>query len=145
MKARRDRRSAERRWRATELDSDLSLFKARRNYTLHIMNVSRRTYEKQYIDDNSSDQGKLFRASKHLLNLQADKVLPPHTNALVLANEMGDYFVHEITAIRSKLYSVRLIPLLVVVLSLLPYQLLRVAMLSLQNLLLSAENCRFQV
>ena len=67
------------------------------------MNEARCTYYKEFIDENSSDQSKLFRASKSLLNLQADKSLPPHTDASVLANEMGEYFIHKIVAIRSKL------------------------------------------
>ena len=36
------------------------------------------------------------------MNIQADKTLPPHTNAVKLANDIGEYFVHKITAIRSK-------------------------------------------
>ena len=67
------------------------------------MNESRRAYYKQYIDENSSDQGRLFRASKRLLNFHVDRALPPHTDARMLANEMGEYFVHKITAIMSEL------------------------------------------
>ena len=67
------------------------------------MNESRRTYYKQHIDENSSDQRRLFRASKHLLNFHVDRALPPHTDACMLANEMGEYFVHKITTIRSEL------------------------------------------
>ena len=36
------------------------------------------------------------------MTIQADKTLPPHTDAVKLANDMGDYFVRKITAIRSK-------------------------------------------
>ena len=100
MKARRERRSAERKWRASRLNSNLAVFKAKRNFALH---ESRRAYYKQYIDENRSDQGRLFRASKRLLNFHVDRTLPPHTDARTLANEMGEYFVHKITAIRSEL------------------------------------------
>ena len=103
IQARKDRRKAERRWRASGLQADLVVFKAKRNYVIHLMNEARCTYYKEFIDENSSDQSKLFRASKSLLNLQADKSLPPHTDASVLANEMGEYFIHKIVAIRSKL------------------------------------------
>ena len=37
------------------------------------------------------------------LTKQANKTLPPHTNAVKIANDMGDYFVQKITAIRSKM------------------------------------------
>ena len=67
------------------------------------MDESRRVYYKQYIDENSSGQGRLFRTSKQLLNFHVDRALPPHTDARMLANEMGEYFVHKITAIRSEL------------------------------------------
>ncbi|XP_068728084.1 uncharacterized protein [Montipora capricornis] len=103
IQARRDRRKAERRWRKTRLPSDLVVFKVKRNYVVHLMNEPRCTHYRQFIDKNSSDQSKLFRASKSLLNLQEDKSLPPHTNASVLANEMGEYFIHKVVAIRSKL------------------------------------------
>ena len=103
MQARRDRRRAEKRWRRTGLVSDLLAFKSKRHYVIYVMNNARRTYYSQFIEENSSNQSKLFRESKRLLNIQADKTLPPHTNAVKLANDMGDYFVHKITAIRSKL------------------------------------------
>ncbi|CAH3023099.1 unnamed protein product [Porites evermanni] len=103
IQARRDRRKAERRWIASGLQADLVVFKAKRNYVIHLMNEARCTYYKEFIDENSSDQSKLFRASKSLLNLQEDKSLQPHTDASVLANEMGEYFIHKIVAIRSKL------------------------------------------
>ena len=103
IQARKDRRKAERRWRASGLQADLVVFKAKRNYVIHLMNEARCTYYKEFIDENSSDQSKLFRASKSLLNLQADKSLPPHADDSVLTNEMGEYFIHKIVAIRSKL------------------------------------------
>ena len=103
MQAKRNRRRAERKWRASGLPYDLAVFKAKRNLTLHLLDEARRTYYTQFIDDNSSDQSKLFRASKSLLNLQADRALPPHNDALSLANEMGEFFIRKITAIRSQL------------------------------------------
>ncbi|XP_068690100.1 uncharacterized protein [Montipora foliosa] len=103
IQARRDRKKAERRWRKTRLPSDLIVFKVKRNYVVHLMNEAKCTHYRQFTDENSSDQSKLFRASKSLLNLQEDKSLPPNTNASVLANEMGEYFIHKVVAIRSKL------------------------------------------
>ena len=76
---------------------------SKRNHVIYLMNNERKTYYGKFIEENSSNQSKLFRESKRLLNIQADKTLPPHTNAVKLANDMGDYVVHKITAIRSKL------------------------------------------
>ena len=67
------------------------------------MNEARCTYYKEFNDENSSGQSKLFWASKSLLTLQAGKSLSPHTDASVLTNAMGEYFIHKIVAIRSKL------------------------------------------
>jgi len=65
------------------------------------MNKARRSYYSQFIEkENSSNQSKLFRESKCLLNIQADKILPPHTDAVKLAN---DDFVRKVTAVRFKL------------------------------------------
>ena len=103
INARRDRRKADRGWRASDLQEDLVIFKAKRNYIIHLMNEARCNYYKEFIDENSSDQSKLFRASKSLLYLQAEKSSPSHTVACVLANDMSEYFIHKIVAIRSKL------------------------------------------
>ena len=84
MQARRDRRKAEKRWRRTGLASDLLAIKSKRNYVIYIMNNARRTYYSQFIEENSSNQSKLF--------------LPPDTDAVKLANDMGDYFVRKIQA-----------------------------------------------
>ena len=103
IQARRDRRKAERRWRKTRLLSDLVVFKVKRNYVVHLMNEARCTHYRPFINKNSWDQSKLFQASKRLLNLQEDKSIPPYTNASVVTNEMGEYFIHKVVAIRSKL------------------------------------------
>lgn len=52
---------------------------------------------------NNSNQGRLFRVSKRLLNLWADEALPHHTDAHALANDLSEHFVHKITAIRPEL------------------------------------------
>jgi len=65
------------------------------------MNEAKSVFYKQY--DNSSDQSKLFRATKKLSNIQTDKTRPPHSVAYTLANEMGQFFAHKITVVRSKL------------------------------------------
>ena len=60
------------------------------------MNNARRTYYSQVLTENSSNQSKLFRERKRLFNIEADKTLPPHTDAVKLASDMGDYFVRKI-------------------------------------------------
>ena len=52
------------------------------------MNNARKTYS-QFIEENSSNQSKLFRESNRLLNIQADRILPPHADAVKLDNDMA--------------------------------------------------------
>ena len=48
---------------------------------------------KNFIDDNSSDQGKSFRATRILLKQNVDAPYPQHDDTKELANEMGAFFV----------------------------------------------------
>ena len=101
----REKRKADRRWRSSRTDSDLSLFKSKRNRMLVLINNARQEYYSNLVSENCHDQAKLFRVSKTLLNLQADNMLPSYDNASSLAHEMGEYFVHKISTIRGKLDS----------------------------------------
>ena len=102
-KAKRTRRRAEKKWRTTRLPADLAAFKKERNCVVNLMNEARRVYYNQFIEDNSTDQRKLFMASKSLLNMQPDRSLPPHIDVSLLANDMGEFFITKIANIRSKL------------------------------------------
>ena len=70
------RRNAEKMWRATRLLVDLAAFKKERNCVVNLMNERRRVYHNQFIEDNSTDQRRLFAASKSLLNMKKDQSLP---------------------------------------------------------------------
>ena len=85
------------------LPADLVAFKKERNRVVNLMNEARRDYYNQFIEDNSTDQRRLFMASKSLLNMQLDRSLPPHTDVSLLANDMGEFFITKIGNIRLKL------------------------------------------
>ena len=113
-KAKHARRRAEKKWRATRLPADLAAFKKERNRVVNLMNEARRVYYNrvyynhrvyynQFIEDNSTDQRRLFMASKSLLNMHLDRSLSPHTDSSLLANDMGEFFITKIANIRSKL------------------------------------------
>ena len=101
--AKRTRRRAEKKWRTTRLPADLAAFKKERNRVVNLMNEARRVYYNQFIEDNSTDQRRLFMASKSLLNMQPDRSLPPHIDVSLLANDMGEFFITKIANIKSKL------------------------------------------
>ena len=67
------------------------------------MNEACRKFYSDFIVENSSNQRKLFSATKKLLNQGHDVPFPPTSDKLVLANEMGSFFVEKIDAIHAKL------------------------------------------
>ena len=101
--AKRLRRNAEKTWRATRLPVDLAAFRKERNRVVNLMNEARRVYYNQFIEDNSTDQRRLFAVSKSLLNMKKDRFLPSTHSVSLLANNMGQFFIAKITNIRSKL------------------------------------------
>ena len=60
------RRKAERTWRRTRSVSDLNIFKSYRNRVTYLMNQARQAFYTNFIDENSTDHKRLFRATKQL-------------------------------------------------------------------------------
>ena len=103
IKAKRQRRKAERKWRTTRCQSDLILFKKSRNYVTFLMNKARQDYCSDIISNNSNDLKRLFKVSKNLLNIASTPVFPPHEGKKQLAKEMVAFFIRKIANIRSVL------------------------------------------
>ena len=70
---------------------------------MNLMNEARLVSYNPFIEDNSTDRRRLFTASKSLMNMKKDRSLPPHSYVSPLANDMGQFFIANITNIRSKL------------------------------------------
>ncbi len=71
-----------------------------------MMNKARREFYKNVIDENSSDQDMLSRATRKLLKQDIDVPYPQHDDTRQLANEMGTiFFTQKIINIRSRLES----------------------------------------
>ena len=101
--AKGERRNAERRWRLSKIDSDLAVFKVKRNAVNNLMNKARQAFYTKLIEDNSCNQRKLFRASKSLFNQSQGDELPPNLHAPTFANDVGKYFVSKIDAIQRQI------------------------------------------
>ena len=99
----RDRRKAERKWRANKSPEDFVAFKIKKNYVTKLMNSARSTYYSNFIRDNSTNQRKLLRAAKSLLFEPKTLSLPEGTGILAHANDVGEFFVQKIKDIHSKL------------------------------------------
>ena len=67
------------------------------------MNKARKEFYSYFIDENSGDQKKLFRASQRLFNRTVDNGLPPNLDSRTFSNDLGKYFRDKIDTIRTQL------------------------------------------
>ena len=101
----RERRRAERKRRASNSAAHLAVFKQKKNYATLLMNRARCKYYCDFIENNSADQGKLFRAVKSLLSETKTLSLPAGSDSEVAANDIGLYFVRKVQNIQDNLSS----------------------------------------
>ena len=95
-KAKRARREAELEWMRTRLPSDFADYKEKRNYATNLMNKARQEFHIQFVEENNSNQKKLFNVAKKLLGERKQLRFPEHANKAVLANDIGRFFVRKI-------------------------------------------------
>ena len=74
----------------------------KKNNVTFLMKVARHDYYTRFIQDNSSDPKRFFKATDSLFRNNVS-ILPAHTDDLQLANHMGDFFVQKITRLRLSL------------------------------------------
>ena len=84
-----ERREAARRRRSSKYVLDYADFKALENQALFLMNNARREFFSTFIDENSDNQRKLFRATARLLKPSTVIPLPQCDDDKVLANNFG--------------------------------------------------------
>ena len=108
--AKRLRRKAERTWRRTRSVSDLNIFKSYRNRVTYLMNQARQAFYTNFIDENSTDHKRLFRATKQLLAKKEEFSFPNYQDKSKLANDIGGFFVRKIDRIRSDIDAVDIDP-----------------------------------
>ena len=96
----RARQKAERIWHKSKSAHDLSVFKAKKNHATFIMNQARCEYYTSHIQENNSNQRKLFQSTKALLCDAKDVSFPPG-DPDELANDFGNFFVQKIERIHS--------------------------------------------
>ena len=97
------RRKAEKELHLSNSTDDLTTYKSARNFANNLIKKARFDFYPNLIQENSSDQGKLFRVSKRLLNQNSHVLFPPHFSKAMLANEMANFFVEKVSNIRAKL------------------------------------------
>ena len=77
---------------------------------MNLMNKARQEFYTQFVEENSSNQKKLFNVANKLLGERKQLRFPEHTNKTVLANDIGRYFVRKIKRIRTDIDSIHLHP-----------------------------------
>ncbi len=100
--AKRQRRKAEKKWRRTNLNSDLADYKVQKNQTTFVMNCARKAFYTDFISQNSTNQRKLFEAAKILFTQRSDLLFPEYEDPDVLANDIGEFFVQKIERIHAE-------------------------------------------
>ena len=108
--AKRDRRTKERIWRTSKLDSDRASFLKARNNVSHLIEKARTAHYKDFVSENSDNQRSLFKAANVLLEAPKLELLPPHSSAAQLASDVGEFFIRKISDIRADLDSLTHLP-----------------------------------
>ena len=108
--AKRRRRKAERRWRRTRSQEDLLAFKKLKNHVTYISTRAKRAFYLDFVNNNSEDQGKLFRATRSLLLPRNELCFPEYTDNSTLPNDIGRFFGRKIAKIRAELDACTLHP-----------------------------------
>ena len=73
------------------------------NWTTNLMEKVRHEYYTEFINKNSTDQRKFFRAVNQLLGHCEDVVYPPYVDLVSLANDFGTFFIKNIMDTHTKL------------------------------------------
>ena len=88
--AKRDRSTKERIWRTSKLDSNRASFLKARNNVSHLIEKARTAHYEDFVSENSDNQRSLFKAANVLLGAPKLELLPPHSSAAQLANDLGE-------------------------------------------------------
>ena len=99
----RQRRRLKRRWRKSRLPSDRVRFTQKCRLVNRLLWSSRTEYYSQIVNDNQSNQQKLFGVVNKLLHVTPDLMYPPHINANELANSLPTFFNEKIATIHRDL------------------------------------------
>ena len=103
LEAKREKRQAERKWKATNREEDKKLFKSKRNQYCFKIKIAKANYFKARVEECDNDQKKLFQVLDQLLHQKQTQVLPSFTEAKKLAEALSAYFTTKIEKIRQKI------------------------------------------
>lgn len=85
-------------------------FKKLKNHVTYLSTRAKRAFYSDFVNDNSENQGKLFRATRSLLLPRNELCFPEYTDNSILANDIGRFFDRKIAKIRAELDACTLHP-----------------------------------
>ena len=74
-----------------------------KNKTNHLMNEARKVFFTELVEENCTDQRKLFLGTKRLLGREKVMEYPQFDDKIALANKFSDFFIQKIDTIHTKL------------------------------------------
>ena len=76
----------------------------------YLLNKARQEYYIQFMEENGSDQGKLFKSANRLVGIQVSLApcFPDHLDNMSLANDVANFFVKKIDNIHSQITLMRI-------------------------------------
>lgn len=94
------RRKAERKWRKSRTPEDEALYNDANTDTLNLLNIKKRRYYKQKIDNADGDVRAIYNILNHELDMKREPPLPDTENMSKLASEFNSFFIDKIKKIR---------------------------------------------
>jgi hypothetical protein len=105
--AKKLRRQAERKWRASSMECDRINFRACRDKVSQLLDAAKVTYWSSKIEENSSDAKVLFKTVSTLWNKTHEPQLPTLNSPSTLANQFATFFTSKIEKICMELKTVQ--------------------------------------
>ena len=107
LKAKQERRRAERKYKKSKLTIDYQIIKEKHRIVQEMCATAKQRHYSEKINDNNGDSKTLFQIANTLLHKQNNTSLPSHTSPSQLADRFASYFTDKIDNIRKDLSDVK--------------------------------------
>ena len=99
--ARRDMRTAERRWHRCRSDETFAILQEKKHQFKDLLRSTETEYYSNLITEHSTDSRRLFRTVNLVMHRNTPNPLPDHSSPEQLANEFRDFFRSKVEKIRN--------------------------------------------
>lgn len=102
MKSRALRRKLEKKWKIDPSETNRHNYIKQKNICCALSLKKQKAYYSNLVSSSNS-QKDLFKVAKNLMDKTKDKILPPHSDTTLLANQFNDFFVEKVEKIRKSI------------------------------------------